>query len=620
MTRLLALSLATLLATPALAGSPRASSYLRDSDNVRHTADRAFDGLLSTGWAEGEDGMGDGSTLELPLDVPTPIESVSLWPGNLAKGKRSLREFSRPRTITILLELTSGETHEQQVRLQDVGKSDVGPQRVDVVMEYEEFDLELPKARKLTLRLDDAYEGFVYKDVFLAEVALNFRGGSNPKVVERLEAWRASSSGERAAERNESKIKELFGEISEAEFGDRDKLQLIMDEAADGAPYLRSQAARLVPAGYRVQALPPNPIAIEALLKLKDANGIPAIEMAALRTTGERSRELTDKAQMFYAYQDLASGGSRNIAYWGQPGWEPGALRSFGEPMDVELDQFGDLYIADVGNHRVQRFNPDGKMTRMWGLEPGITNRWFSTTRTFYVGGSAPTVKPGGFTNPVDIAIVPGREADGFAVLDGEARVRVFGEEGEQIIGWPIRNPDPLQPGVGGEGYLLHRQGKLVAILQRNAYVYKLDSEEVTSFTIEDGTPNGAIVLHNNKLGLIFGRELVMYSPDGFRHGVIMDISDITPGIEDWAVTLDEKKKLWAVTDTGWLVKYKKPGKVDYKLKISDVDLIRPRIAVRDGLAYIVERDRILHIDALELKAKLEEEERKKAEEAAAGQ
>ena len=40
------------VAAPALAGTPKASSELRDDDGKRHSASMAFDGRLQTGWAE----------------------------------------------------------------------------------------------------------------------------------------------------------------------------------------------------------------------------------------------------------------------------------------------------------------------------------------------------------------------------------------------------------------------------------------------------------------------------------------------------------------------------------------------------------------------------------------
>ena len=92
------LALATLtLAGAATAGTPKASSELKNDDGERYPVSLAFDGLLHTGWAEGEMGDGTGSWLELPLDGLTEVRSVSIWPGNMSLGERSLREFGRPR-------------------------------------------------------------------------------------------------------------------------------------------------------------------------------------------------------------------------------------------------------------------------------------------------------------------------------------------------------------------------------------------------------------------------------------------------------------------------------------------------------------------------------------------
>ena len=64
-------SLLLLLALPsadaAVSGSVRASSTLIDSDNQRHPADKAVDGLLSKGWGEGADGYGEGAWLDIDL-------------------------------------------------------------------------------------------------------------------------------------------------------------------------------------------------------------------------------------------------------------------------------------------------------------------------------------------------------------------------------------------------------------------------------------------------------------------------------------------------------------------------------------------------------------------------
>ena len=131
--------------------------------------------------------------------------------------------------------------------------------------------------------------------------------------------------------------------------------------------------------------------------------------------------------------------------------------------------------------------------------------------------------------------------------------------------------------------------------------------------------PNAVEALKNGKLAMVFGRDLIQYSADGFRHGKIMDSDDLGQGLEDWDISIDEKGKLWIVTDTGWGIKYKKPGKIDYKVQLAEFDFIRPRFAVMDDIVFILERDRILKVDALELHRKEElakEEEAAKAKEA----
>ena len=195
--------------------------------------------------------------------------------------------------------------------------------------------------------------------------------------------------------------------------------------------------------------------------------------------------------------------------------------------------------------------------------------------------------------------------------------LQLFDANGRNTIGWNIRSDEEISPGVGGEGYLLHSKGKLVAIWGNEAFVYATSSEELGTWKIEDGVPNAAETLKNGKLALVFGRDLIQYSVDGFRHGKILDETDLGEGLEDWDISLDEKSKLWVITDTGWAIKYKRPGKIDYKVQVSEVDLIQPRLAVMDDLLFIVERDRVLVADALEIKRKAELAEEEAAKQAA---
>jgi hypothetical protein len=602
--------LASVCATAALAGTPKASSELKDEQKVTHSASLAFDGLLSTGWAESDVGAGVGAWVELKLDRATPIAQVSLWPGNLERGKRSLREYGRPKLITVTLTTDAGPVTVQKRILdgasgesstRDNDAQGTGPARVDIPIEG--------NATAVRVSLDEVFEGTVYNDTYIAEIALNFARGTVPPEVQRARKWQDSKEAERAEDRDRKQIIDWFDKITKQEFGNQDTLELIMARAGDGAPFMRDRAKQ-VPYGFRAHAIPPDGVAIDALLKLKDANGIPAIELAATRAVGDEAKELTDKVEYFYAYQELVGGGNRNVQNYGQTGWEVGALRGFGEPMQLVADHFGDVFVADIGNSRVQMFDRDGKSVKQYGPKADITNTWYSRSRRYYVSGSKPGEKAGQFVNPLDIALLPGKDADGFAVLDARGRIQLFDPEGNPLISWAVRTDDTVEPGVGGEGYIEVIGSKIAVVWGHNVFVYNKKSEELKAWEIDrnDGIPKGTVALKGGKLGVIVGRELVMYSLDGFRHGTIVADGDARgEGFEDWDVTVDNKGKLWAVTDTGVAVKYKKPGVVEYAVKISEVPLDLVRATVSDDIVYALSGDHIYRVDALEQKRKAEE-------------
>lgn len=592
------MSLVLLAAAPSWAGTPRASSELRDSDGQRHPASHAFDGLLHTGWAEGELGDGAGSWLELRLDAVTDVQSVSIWPGNLSGNERTLREYGRPKTVRITLS-GAGEEVVVEKALSDPGE--LGMMRVDIDVEG--------KARTIRIDVDDTFRGGIYSDMFIAEVAVNFAKGTPSPAVERLKAWLESDAGQRASNKNRDEVIALYERVMGAEFGDRDALTELMERAADGAPFLRRQVNSQVPMGYRVHALVPDEVSVEALLKIKDSNAIPAIDRAAVRTLGATSARFTQLAGVFRAHQDLVGGQRVTVRPWGQTGFAKGALQSFGEPLQIEVDRFGGVWVADVGNHRVQRFGMNGLVEKTWGLgEPGITNTWFHATRPHYAAAHTPSEAEGGFTNPVDLAIVPGKDSDTVAILDAAGRVTILGGGSKVLRAWKIPAEERIIAGVGGEGYLVHTKGKLAVIWGNEGWLFSMEGEELGHFQLKDGVPSGAVGLSNGKLGLIYGRELVMYSVDGFRHGDILN-GALGTGFEAWDVTLDERGKLWAVTDAGLLVKFKRPGRIDYQVRLDTAGLSMPRLDVHDDMAFITHKDAILKVDALELHAQQSLEE-----------
>lgn len=573
------LLLAALASPAALAAGVRASST-GETDAGRHPADLAADGLLQTGWTADRDQDSAGQWIELDLGTSTPLSSISLWGGNIAQGKRSFREYARPKLIHVLVD---GTDVTGPVRLQD------RVERVDIPVQA--------TGRTVRIVIDEAFPGYVFDQVFVTELAVNF-----PELGVRGEKWTAwleSDAAKRQQEKFEAELYEHYDAYRATEFGDRDALAWMMDAAAEGAPYVRTEALRRVPVGFRAQAIPSSDLARTALRKLKDANAIPALEMAMLRTTGPEAAQIQDTVEIFTAYQELIGNQGRTAPPWGESGFWRGALRGYGEPLPIERDEQGNLYVADIGNNRVQRYGDNGLVNGTWGPEPEITDRWFADGRPWYVSGSEPGDSPGRFVNPLDIELIPGKDGSGFAVLDATGRIQVFNESGAYVTGWTADLGVQPDPKVGGEGYLAynHRKDRLYVFIEDEAAVYDLEGKELATWEVEDGTPSAVELLPNGRLLLAFRGEIIRYD-DGFRHSVLIDEEHLGRGFEDLDMSLDQDGKLWVLTDDGMARKFKKPGKLDYEVAISSYSLSKPRFAVYDDMIWFTNQDAIQQVDA----------------------
>ncbi|MBX2799135.1 MAG: hypothetical protein KTR31_15785 [Myxococcales bacterium] len=601
----------TLISAVAWSATPTASSVGTSMDGAKHPASHAFDGLLSTAWAEGDMGDGEGAWLEVRFDRPVDVASVSIWPGWLGGLNRELREKGRPRDVTLTFAVSGGEPVVVQDVVVDPGES--GPLRHDIAVQA-------TKARSMRITIDGAYSGGIFSDTYIAEVAVNLVTGDDHPSVGAVHDWAKSDSGKRVEASHRDKVIALFDKITGEQFGDRDSMRTLSDWASDGAPYMRQRVASRVPAGFRLNALRPDKSALEALLKLKDANAIPAIERASLRTTGSVSRDLAARAKMFDAYAELLGGIRRNVAPWGEEGFSPGAFRSLGEPLNLTIDSYGGIYVADVANHRLQRISLDtGVFEDSWGApEPALTDFWFYKTRPHYAAGSQPSTGPSGFILPVDVALKTSREGDHVFVLDVGAkpdntsdwgRITHITPDGAVAHVQELPFSASIGPSAGGEGHLMFHKNKLVVVWGNEGAVLSFpDWSVLQRFTLEDGVPSGAVMFKNGKMGLLYGQSMILYSTDGFRHGTIIDTDVLGLGYEDWAVTLDERGKMWAALDTGEIVKFKKPSKVAFRFTLSDYSLPTPRIAVVDDHVFVTSRDKIERGDALEILFKQSED------------
>lgn len=69
------------------------------------------------------------------------------------------------------------------------------------------------------------------------------------------------------------------------------------------------------------------------------------------------------------------------LAEWGSPGSGDG---EFDGPGALAMDAAGNLYITDIGNHRIQKFDGDGNFITRWG-EEGTGDGQFSSPHDVYV-------------------------------------------------------------------------------------------------------------------------------------------------------------------------------------------------------------------------------------------
>lgn len=146
---------------------------------------------------------------------------------------------------------------------------------------------------------------------------------------------------------------------------------------------------------------------------------------------------------------------------WGSPGSAPG---QFNFLTNVKTDRNGNVYVADAGNHRIQKFDADGNFLFQWGS----------------LGSGA-----GQFNGPFDLAF--DRNGHIFVTDYNNQRVQKFSASGAFLRQW----------GGSGAGNGQFLGCRSVAV-DENGFVYVLDQN---GHRIQKFTNDGDYLLHWGSLG-----------------------------------------------------------------------------------------------------------------------
>lgn len=591
---LLSLLAAASLPASALAGSkapvPKLSaSSSHDTGTSVHGPELAFDGVLGTSWAEGQPGTGEGEWIEVDLGEDREIAVVSVWAGAF-DGKESWSGRGRAAEITV-----SGTGPDG-----DFSKS------VEVGDRYARKDVRIgATVRTLRITLGAVHKGSVFDSTHIAEVAFDFPDPEVWKPILELAAESIDKEVARSKTTRDLPEQEPLA-LKDAYLACKDNqeysanFKVIEAVAINGWQWRLPLAQKLVPLGYRRAALQFEEEAVGYLVKLKDPNAIATLETAAAGTQSRDDREwLYLEVKFLLAEQELRRGLRATVPQWGSEGFETGAFKSRGEPMSIDVDSAGNIYVADIGNNRVQRFTAAGSIERVIGGERGIAQWWFGDKNADpYATASLPGTEIGQFQQPYALAV---GNYDILAVIDAALRVQTFDAEGNAKAQWTIdKDWKPKARRGAGTPIITWLDDDFLFIIKDEVLTYSADGELKKRYTLEGGDVQGAVISAGGKLIVRHTgtRDLIEYKPqDGFRQGTWAKKGVPEDGSEDWDLCSDGDDNLYVVTDAGSVHKWNKRGKFISTIMAFENPRDMPRCAVNGPIIYIAAKNEIARVE-----------------------
>ncbi len=565
---------------PAAGKTTIKASTVYEGGDASYTAEMAFDGLLDTSWSEGQAGAGVDEWVEIDFGETRAIHRVSIWGGEFSEGSKKFSERNRLKTAHIVVSNDEGEK----------------TYKVEFGDRYTRHDFPIStNARKVRVIIKDTYSGAIFDNTHIAEIAFDYPdkfGGDLPK----WDKWWDSKDSEERETAFEEALNAAYEQCKASE-DYSNQFRFIARAAVHGPDYLHEKVAELVPAGWRGAYLPIDTDAVEYLQRLKDVNAIPYLEAAASRATGDDQFWLEDLVKAFRAHEELISSRRMSIPNWGTTGLEPGALNGHGEPLSIDVNTSNRIYVADVGNNRVQWFTPDGRMEGMFGGEPGVAWEWFGSEGDPYATGAAPGDGPGQFKQPLYVAV---GNYDIVAVIDASKRVQTFDEEGNPIGDWVIPSDEYIGYGRGCATPIISWWGdEFFFMIGKEVWVYTAHGQMLRKFALPEEILAGVVA--DGKLLIRHAeRDIVEYAiQDGFRQGSWPRKPIPEDGSEDWDLATDAEDNLYVATDAGVVYIYNKKGKFSRKVEMfaNPKNLMRICVSPDMSTLYVTAQDQIHRVD-----------------------
>lgn len=195
----------------------------------------------------------------------------------------------------------------------------------------------------------------------------------------------------------------------------------------------------------------------------------------------------------------LKSWGSRTL-----DGQAPPAAGTFNEPWGIAVDRQGSVYVADTWNHRIQKFDGEGRFLLEWGT------------------GGLSADGADRFWGPRGVSVSP--DGNVYVTDTGNRRVSVFDPEGKPLFAFEQQGEAQLDEPVGiaiGTDSLVY----VADTWNKRVAVFSLQGKFEHSFTVAGW--NSASIDNKPYLAVDAQGQVYLSDPEGFR--ILVYSNDGTP-------------------------------------------------------------------------------------------